>query len=200
MSMCTLGICSPQVGGAASPPDSIPIQINPSPATTPYSLHNFREGRRRSQRDGSRAVFDSWDAFRLCRRSSCAGGRCCLGWWCWISRRWRSGSRSSVDLLLPQCVGRCRSLRCRQGHADQDAHGRLGSIRVLDKPHDQAATPGREGAPPWTDLLWEGPHIPHAYPLLCAQHGEHYFFTTKEQFCQEIAEGKFLEYAEVHGR
>ena len=28
----------------------------------------------------------------------------------------------------------------------------------------------------------------------------HYHFTTKEQFCQEIAEGKFLEYAEVHGR
>lgn len=27
----------------------------------------------------------------------------------------------------------------------------------------------------------------------------HYFFTTKEQFAAEIAEGKFLEYAEVHG-
>ncbi len=31
------------------------------------------------------------------------------------------------------------------------------------------------------------------------QHGEHYFYTTKEQFAKEIAEGRFLEYAEVHG-
>jgi guanylate kinase len=36
--------------------------------------------------------------------------------------------------------------------------------------------------------------------FLLSQHGQHYYFTTKEQFCQEIAEGKFLEYAEVHGR
>lgn len=26
----------------------------------------------------------------------------------------------------------------------------------------------------------------------------HYYFTTKEQFAKEVAEGKFLEYAEVH--
>jgi len=31
------------------------------------------------------------------------------------------------------------------------------------------------------------------------KHGEHYFFTTKEQFAADIAEDKFLEYAEVHG-
>ena len=31
------------------------------------------------------------------------------------------------------------------------------------------------------------------------KHGEHYFFTTKEQFAKEVGEGKFLEYAEVHG-
>ncbi|KAG1665098.1 hypothetical protein FOA52_007789 [Chlamydomonas sp. UWO 241] len=31
-------------------------------------------------------------------------------------------------------------------------------------------------------------------------HGEHYFYTTKETFAAEIAEGKFLEFAEVHGR
>ncbi|KXZ54697.1 hypothetical protein GPECTOR_4g765 [Gonium pectorale] len=31
------------------------------------------------------------------------------------------------------------------------------------------------------------------------QHGVHYFFTTKEQFAKEVGEGKFLEYAEVHG-
>jgi guanylate kinase len=32
-----------------------------------------------------------------------------------------------------------------------------------------------------------------------SQHGQHYYFTTKEQFAKEIAEGRFLEYAEVHG-
>ncbi|PNW78908.1 hypothetical protein CHLRE_09g394102v5 [Chlamydomonas reinhardtii] len=31
------------------------------------------------------------------------------------------------------------------------------------------------------------------------QHGVHYYYTTKEQFAKEIGEGKFLEYAEVHG-
>eukprot|EP00798_Chlamydomonas_sp_ICE-L_P005326 gene5326-33711_t len=31
------------------------------------------------------------------------------------------------------------------------------------------------------------------------QNGEHYHFVTKEDFCKDIAEGKFLEYAEVHG-
>ncbi|GIL48537.1 hypothetical protein Vafri_5038, partial [Volvox africanus] len=31
------------------------------------------------------------------------------------------------------------------------------------------------------------------------QHGVHYFFTAKEQFAKEIGEGKFIEYAEVHG-
>ncbi|GFR45255.1 hypothetical protein Agub_g6361 [Astrephomene gubernaculifera] len=31
------------------------------------------------------------------------------------------------------------------------------------------------------------------------QHGVHYFFTTKEQFAKDVGEGKFLEYAEVHG-
>eukprot|EP00967_Tisochrysis_lutea_P020685 scaffold23488_cov21-Tisochrysis_lutea.AAC.1 len=35
--------------------------------------------------------------------------------------------------------------------------------------------------------------------MMCVQHGEHYFFTTKEQFAKEIAEDKFIEYAEVHG-
>lgn len=36
-------------------------------------------------------------------------------------------------------------------------------------------------------------------PRTGEKHGEHYFFTTKEQFAKEIAEGRFLEYAEVHG-
>ncbi|PNH10311.1 Dehydrogenase/reductase SDR family member 11 [Tetrabaena socialis] len=31
------------------------------------------------------------------------------------------------------------------------------------------------------------------------QHGVHYYFTSKEQFAKEVGEGKFLEYAEVHG-
>ncbi|KAF5841702.1 P-loop containing nucleoside triphosphate hydrolase protein [Dunaliella salina] len=31
------------------------------------------------------------------------------------------------------------------------------------------------------------------------KHGEHYFFTSKEQFAKEIAEDKFIEFAEVHG-
>ncbi|KAG2499561.1 hypothetical protein HYH03_002506 [Edaphochlamys debaryana] len=31
------------------------------------------------------------------------------------------------------------------------------------------------------------------------QHGVQYYYTTKEQFAKEIGEGKFLEYAEVHG-
>lgn len=30
-------------------------------------------------------------------------------------------------------------------------------------------------------------------------HGEHYFFLTKEDFHQKVAEGEFLEYATVHG-
>ncbi len=36
-------------------------------------------------------------------------------------------------------------------------------------------------------------------PTRPLQHGEHYYFTTKEQFAKEIAEDKFIEYAEVHG-
>jgi len=36
-------------------------------------------------------------------------------------------------------------------------------------------------------------------PRTGEKHGEHYFFTTKEQFAKEVAEGKFLEWAEVHG-
>lgn len=32
------------------------------------------------------------------------------------------------------------------------------------------------------------------------KHGKEYYFISKELFCREIAEGKFLEYAEVHGR
>ena len=32
------------------------------------------------------------------------------------------------------------------------------------------------------------------------EHGVHYNFTTVEQIQKEIAEGKFIEYAEVHGK
>jgi guanylate kinase len=41
-------------------------------------------------------------------------------------------------------------------------------------------------------------HVVNLIRLL--QNGQHYHFTTKEQFCQEITEGLFLEYAELHGR
>ena len=38
-------------------------------------------------------------------------------------------------------------------------------------------------------------------PALCQQqNGQHYNFVSKEQFCKDIAEGRFLEYAEVHGQ
>lgn len=42
-----------------------------------------------------------------------------------------------------------------------------------------------------------GPHVGlHA----SAQHGREYYFVSKELFTRDIAEGRFLEHAEVHGR
>jgi len=32
------------------------------------------------------------------------------------------------------------------------------------------------------------------------EHGIHYYFTSVEQFKKDISDGKFIEYAEVHGR